>query len=539
MKKLKNIYIQFRRMRIFFFTAFMASTLFGLVLIDLLQELIDTAVSMDMGRFKGFVIQFLLVLGGYLAAIMADQYFFRALIHYGETALKRHTFVSFLKNFHSGSGQELGERVSAINNDISIISLWLSKGVISVAGQSVILLAYLVMMARYHLVITVLTVIMILGVFWLSQKFEEKEAYFTGKQQELYGKINACLYNWLQNFSVICQFHNGAYFHGRLKRLHERGTKEVVHELSRFSALNDAMLNFMTNTLPLLTFALGLLFTKAGQMTTGETIAIMLIAQKLNEPIILLADLILDKKNARRVYERISDLYEDCVSDEGNREAAAFEGIQTSISSYQYPCAKERILQDVILNVGKGDTVLIKGESGCGKSTLIKLICRLEDFQGLKGCIEYNHYPVGEYHIKQYYNHILYVEQNIVLVEGSLFENLLFGDHYTQSELEEVLWTCVLDTFCDERGADFYIKENGENISGGERQRIGIARMLLRKPEVLVLDEATSALDEESRRILLDRLMRYKQKYCMTILAVSHMGDFDLYCNKTFEIVSL
>lgn len=56
---------------------------------------------------------------------------------------------------------------------------------------------------------------------------------------------------------------------------------------------------------------------------------------------------------------------------------------------------------------------------------------------------------------------------------------------------------------------------------------------------MLVLDEATSALDEESRRILLDRLMRYKQKYCMTILAVSHMGDFDLYCNKTFEIVSL
>lgn len=85
-------------------------------------------------------------------------------------------------------------------------------------------------------------------------------------------------------------------FFRRLKRLHELGEKEILHKLSRFSALNDAMLNFMTNTLPLFAFALGLLFTKTGQMTTGETIAIMLVSQKLNEPIILLAALILDKR---------------------------------------------------------------------------------------------------------------------------------------------------------------------------------------------------------------------------------------------------
>ena len=110
MEKLKTVYLQFRRRRILFFIAFMGSTLAGLILIDLLQELIDTAITMDIGRFRGFVVKFLWILGGYLAAVIADQYLLRSLIYYGETALKRHTFVSFLKNFHSGSGQELSER---------------------------------------------------------------------------------------------------------------------------------------------------------------------------------------------------------------------------------------------------------------------------------------------------------------------------------------------------------------------------------------------------------------------------------------------
>lgn len=311
MDKLRDVYGKFRKEQCFYFMAFMGNTLISLLLIDALQNLVDTAAEMDISRFWGLMIRFLGILTVYIGVIVWDQYAYRTLENYGETELKRHTYKMFLKNYRHAKGKDLGESVSAVNNDVSVMAKWLSCGRINMAAQVIILLLYLWLMAGYNLVITAVTVLIIAGVFILSEIFGEKEAAFTGKQQALYGRINSFLYDCLTSFPIVCQLHNGSFFCGRLRKIQERGRREVVRGLSRYTALSDAMLNFMTNTLPLLAFALGLLFAKGGRMTTGETIAIMLLAQKLNEPIILLSYLILDKKNAQSVYERVKDIYED------------------------------------------------------------------------------------------------------------------------------------------------------------------------------------------------------------------------------------
>ena len=80
------------------------------------------------------------------------------------------------------------------------------------------------------------------------------------------------------------------------------------------------------------------------------------------------------------------------------------------------------------------------------------------------------------------------------------------------------------------------ISENGKNISGGEKQRIGLARILLRKPEVLILDEVTSALNEEIRETLVEKIVGYKKKYGMTMVVISHNDDFEPYRNKCYQI---
>ena len=534
MNQLKPVYRKFWKERIFFIFGFMGNELVGLVLIDRLQKLIDMAAQMDISRFWQLALEFFGILIISIGIIILDQYFFRALAYYGEMELKKYTFAAFLQNYTGNKKKNLGESISAIHNDTAVVSNWLSKGPVNMVLQSLILLIYLVLMARYHWPLTLLTLAVILIVFALSRYFGEKESQFTAGQQKLYGRLYSYLQSCLENFPMICQLHNGDYFYKRLKALHRQGDREVISGLSHFMALSDAMLTFMVNTLPLLIFALSLLFVKMGEITAGGAVALLLLSHKLNQPIILLAALVVDRQNAQTVYDQMKDIYIPWQEENGEKEPAAFAEMEVKLKTYQYDGGEVSLSAD--FTIGKGDTVLIKGESGSGKSTILNLLSRFLRFQGLDGSIKYNGTSVSEYDKSKYYQHILQVQQETVLIEGSILENLLLGDSYSKEEIDEVIKTCVLDEFCREKGMDFFIQENGKNISGGERQRLGLARMLLRKPEVLILDEVTSALDEATRQLLLQRLTAYQQKHQMTMVAVSHNHDFDRYSNKIVEL---
>ena len=212
--------------------------------------------------------------------------------------------------------------------------------------------------------------------------------------------------------------------------------------------------------------------------------------------------------------------------------------IQLKNVSFQYDKKSQIILDSINLTIKSNSINFIKGTSGIGKSTLLNIICGL--LSPTQGEILVDGKNINTF-LKSYQSKIGYVPQKTLLSDDSILDNIIFGRNPKDCDLELLKKTInksKLDQLIDKlpAGLDTVIGERGVFLSGGEQQRIGIARALYKKPEILILDEATSALDEDTERLLLQQVFELGEN--MTIIIVSHKK---LQINKNvnfFELVN-
>ncbi|MBE6928247.1 MAG: ABC transporter ATP-binding protein [Ruminococcaceae bacterium] len=305
----------------------------------------------------------------------------------------------------------------------------------------------------------------------------------------------------------------------------------------RILALNSPIMQFCMYTVMVfvLTFGSYTIITTSGadvgigQISTLMTYSFMMLNSLMSLSMIFVM-LTLATESAKRIAEVLDE-----ESTLKNPENPVFEVKDGSISfenvSFKYSKRAERMaLSDINLSIASGETIGIIGGTGSSKSTLIQLISRLYDVT--EGCVKVGGVDVRAYDMDTLRNQVAVVLQKNILFAGTIRENLRWGDQdATDEELRHVCKLACADEFISQfpDGYDTHIEQGGKNVSGGQKQRLCIARALLKKPKILILDDSTSAVDTKTDAKIRQAMREYIPTTTKLIIAqrIASVQDAD------------
>ena len=294
--------------------------------------------------------------------------------------------------------------------------------------------------------------------------------------------------------------------------------------VGRISALLNPLTYVIVNLAIVAILRTGAVRVDSGALTQGQVIALYNYMSQILVELIKMANLILSMTKATASAKRVAailalesslDVPQENPEEQEDAPAVEFDGV-----TFTYPTGGAPALDDISFTLGHGKTLGIIGGTGSGKSTLIGLIPRFYDVQ--KGSVKVEGCDVKQYPLDTLRRKIGLVPQKALLFKGSIRENLLWGDEGAADDaIYDALKAAQAQEVVDGKpeGLDYEVETGGRNFSGGQRQRLTIARALVRKPEVLILDDSASALDFATDAALRHALRELPWKPAVVIIS--------------------
>lgn len=317
---------------------------------------------------------------------------------------------------------------------------------------------------------------------------------------KIYDKLNLVVQENLRGIRVVKSYVREDHEEKKFKDVSERIYEDFV-KAEKLLAFNMPLMQFAIYGCLLLISWFGAHFIVSSTMTTGELTSLISYTMQILISLMMLSMVFVMITMARASAERISEILTE-QSDLTDPEKPVFKVKDGSISfkdvSFGYKKTK-MCLKNINLDIKSGETVGIIGGTGSSKSSLVQLIPRLYDT--VKGQVLVGGRDVREYDIEALREEVAMVLQKNVLFSGTIKDNLRWGsENATDEELERVCRLAQADEFIQAfpKKYDTYIEQGGTNVSGGQRQRLCIARALLKKPKILILDDSTSAVDTKT-----------------------------------------
>ena len=335
--------------------------------------------------------------------------------------------------------------------------------------------------------------------------------------------------------------------HQEVERLNANTYKILGLELTKVKRIRSISFiqGTMVNTLRQVILYILMWLIFKGTMNAGQLVTMQIFSFFVFGPLQEIGNILLSYREAEASLNNFDNLMKKAPEQEpafpkplGNIETLAFNNVV-----FQHQTASHKAIDDISFDVKVGETIAFVGPSGSGKSTLMKLLVGL--YRPQQGKILYNNLDETEIHFDDLRKQIGFVTQDTNLFSGTIRENLMFvNPAATQEQLDDVLKKASCSGLISraEKGLDTMIGEGGLKLSGGEKQRISIARALLRKPHLLIFDEATSALDSITEEEITDTIRDLSsQKEQITVLIAHRLSTImhadSIYVLEKGEVV--
>lgn len=357
-------------------------------------------------------------------------------------------------------------------------------------------------------------------------------------------KLNLLVRETLTGLRVIKAFIRSDDAKEKFEKANDDLTNTSI-KVNRIMGAAMPLMMLIMNLTAVMVMWFGAEYVNASHMEVGSLISfiqyvmqIMMALAMLSMIFVMLPRAIVSAKRIDEVLNDESSILDGNVELVEDKIAIAFKDVD-----FAYPHAEERVLHNISFEALSGETTAFIGSTGSGKSTLIALIPRFYDVS--KGNIEINGKDIKEYTLESLRHKIGYVQQKGVLFTGSIKDNLMYGNpDATQEDLDETSKIAQAYDFIQEKesGYDSKIAQGGKNVSGGQRQRLSIARTLMKKPDVLIFDDSFSALDFKTDSKLRKELKKVTKDATVLIVAqrVSTIMDADkIICLNEGEIVGI
>lgn len=338
--------------------------------------------------------------------------------------------------------------------------------------------------------------------------------------QKMTDRINRAARENLTGISVVHAF-NAEDFQNRKFDVPSRGMMELQMKNQKLFALVQPVMSLGMNGLALCIYWLGAAIVNGIALSDpaarismfSEVIVFSTYATYIVMSFMMLVMIYMLLPQAQVSAERINEVLDRRASvREGKTETAKEAGtVSFRNVSFRYPGSGEDELSDISFYIGKGQTLAIIGATGSGKTTLVSLIARFYD--ATSGEVLVDGVNVKDYTFDALYDRIGYVTQRAVLFAGTVKDNIFFGESAAENSgenLSSALSLSQSEEFVSrlDGGADHEIAQLGRNVSGGQKQRLSIARALARKPEILIFDDSFSALDYRTDAALREGLAK-------------------------------